>query len=281
MIQDALTVVGNRHVSGNNYKITLAGPGIAATAQPGQFVMVRPDDGLKPFLPRPFSIHRVDQQNRELALLYKVVGHGTRRLSELVPGNRLNVVGPLGKGFYIDQALEKIDLIAGGIGVAPLVFLADVLAARGLSADRVRVFIGGAAADDVLCQDVFTDMEMVVKTATDDGSVGFHGFVTEPFEKALKDRRPDMVFACGPPAMLRTVARIAAAENIPCQVSVESMMACGMGACLGCAIKTNTNTINYKHVCRDGPVFLSTVLDFDNLVDNLGERHRVRHQVKT
>lgn len=274
MIQDVLTIVDNRHVSGDNYKITLAGPGIAAAARPGQFVMVRPGDGLKPFLPRPFSIHRVDQQKRELSLLYKVVGQGTGLLSELVAGNTLSLVGPLGTGFNFDQTFEKMDLIAGGIGVAPLVFLADVMVAQGISADRVRVFIGGAAADDVLCENEFTDLKMVVKTATDDGSVGFHGFVTQPFEKAVKDRRPDMVFACGPPAMLRTVARIAAAGNIPCQVSVESMMACGMGACLGCAVKSSEDSSGYKHVCRDGPVFSSAELDFDNLVDILGARHQ-------
>jgi dihydroorotate dehydrogenase electron transfer subunit len=251
----------------------LAVPEIASAARPGQFVMVRPDNSLEPFLPRPFSIHRVNTEGGELELLYRVVGQGTFKMSGLTAGDSMVVVGPLGKGFRFDQPFENVDIVAGGIGVAPLVFLTEVLVGRFVPSDRIRVFIGGATADDVLCRGEFAALNIDTRTATDDGSLGYHGFVTEPFEKAIKARIPAMVFACGPPAMLRTVARITAAENIPCQVSVESMMACGIGACLGCAIKIN-NSVDYKHVCREGPVFNAGELDVDSLVDTLGERHQ-------
>jgi dihydroorotate dehydrogenase electron transfer subunit len=274
MIQKTVDVTENKRISGDCWKMRLASPEIAAEARPGQFVMVRPDNGLKPFLPRPFSIHRVNTEAGGLELLYKVVGQGTAKMSALAAGDPMAVIGPLGKGFLLDQPFENIDIVAGGIGVAPLVFLAAVLIdGRSVSPDRIRAFIGGAGADDVLCRQDFAAMKIDAWTATDNGSLGYHGFVTEPFQNAINDRRPDMIFACGPPAMLRTVARISIAENIACQVSVESMMACGIGACLGCAIKAN-NSIDYKHVCREGPVFSAGDLDFDDLVDTLGARHQ-------
>lgn len=272
MIQKNVIVTANQPISGDCWKMRLAAPEFAGAARPGQFVMVRPDGGLKPFLPRPFSIHRVSREDGEVELLYKVVGQGTFKMSGLTTGDSMAAVGPLGKGFQLGRPFDAVDIVAGGIGVAPLVFLAEVLAGMVASPERIRAFIGGATADDILCRQEFAAMKIDVRTATDDGSHGFHGFVTEPFQKAVKERRPDMVFACGPPAMLRAVARISAAETIPCQVSVESMMACGIGACLGCAVKA-INSIDYKHVCREGPVFSAAELDFDNLVDTLGERH--------
>jgi dihydroorotate dehydrogenase electron transfer subunit len=108
--------------------------------------------------------------------------------------------------------------------------------------------------------------------ATEDGCDGCRGFVTQPFENAIKTDRPEMVFACGPPAMLAAVAKITAAADIPCQVSIETIMACGIGACLGCAVKSSDNTNNYKHVCQDGPVFLASEIDFDGLSVNHGRR---------
>ncbi len=261
MIQRLLAVIENRHISGANYKLTLAGPEIAAAARPGQFVMVRLVGGLTPFLPRPFSIHRINNENGVLEILYKVIGQGTRQMSRLSAGDRLDVVGPLGKGFRTEQRPESISLVAGGIGVAPLVFLADHLAAAAFPPDRVDVLIGGAGQEDVLCRRDFADLGMNVLTATDDGSQGYHGLVTRLFEKRIGDKAPDMAFACGPPAMLREMAGISAARKIPCQVSIETIMACGMGACLGCAVKSHDDPGSYKHACRDGPVFFSTEID--------------------
>jgi len=265
MIQNAFPVTANRRISGACYKMTLAAPEIAATARPGQFVMIRPGRDMKPFLPRPFSIHRISNQNGELELLYRVVGDGTRQMAGLAAGRSLDMLGPLGKGFQIEQAFKKVSIIAGGIGVAPLVFLAEVLAAGNSGPVRAEVFIGGATAGDVLCRDEFTRLKMQVHISTDDGSAGYHGFVTELFAKTISAETPDMVFACGPPAMLRAVAQITAAKKIPCQVSVETIMACGIGACLGCAIKSSGDSGNYKHACRDGPVFFTTDIDINSL----------------
>jgi dihydroorotate dehydrogenase electron transfer subunit len=266
MLQKTATITGNQHISGACYKMTLASPDIAACARPGQFVMVRPGGGLKPFLPRPFSIHRLDPDGSGFALLYRIVGDGTRLMAALSAGDTLAVVGPLGKGFQLDQPFKNIALVAGGIGVAPLVFLAETLAAKAHAPVNAQVFIGGATADEVLCRDEFERLKMEVQVSTDDGSSGYRGFVTELLEKTIIKNPPAMVFACGPPAMLRAVAKITAAGNIPCQVSIETLMACGIGACLGCAVKPSNNTNGYLHACRDGPVFFTTEIDFNGLV---------------
>lgn len=272
MIQNTATITENQRLSGACWKMTLADPEIASAARPGQFVMVRPGGGLKPFLPRPFSIHRVNPDGSGFELLYRIVGDGTRQMAALSPKNPLTVVGPLGKGFLIDQPSEKIALVAGGIGVAPLVFLAETLAAGSHAPVNAQVFIGGATADEVLCRDEFERLKMDVQVSTDDGSFGHCGFVTELLEKTIIKTPPAMVFACGPPAMLRAVADITAAKNIPCQVSIETIMACGIGACLGCAVKSHNDSNSYKHACRDGPVFFTTEIDLNGLTDNPRKR---------
>jgi dihydroorotate dehydrogenase electron transfer subunit len=267
MIQKTADIITNQQLSDTCWRMRLAaGPAITASARPGQFVMVRPNGGDRPFLPRPFSIHRINKENGSLDLLYKVIGPGTRRMSGLNAGDGLAVTGPLGSGFRIEQQYENISIIGGGIGLAPLVFLADVLAAETPDPFRAEVFIGAATADEILCRDEFIDLKMGVHIATDDGSAGHHGFVTELFGIITKDNPPDMIFACGPPAMLRATAKITASRNIPCQISIETIMACGIGACLGCAVKPAGNTSHYLHACRQGPVFFSSEIDINSLV---------------
>ena len=267
MIQKTAVITANRQLSGTCWKISLAvGSAMTAAARPGQFVMVRPNGGDRPFLPRPFSIHRINRENGTLDLLYKVIGPGTRRMSGLNAGDGLAMTGPLGSGFRIEQEFENIAIIGGGIGLAPLVFLADVLAAEPPAPPRAEVFIGAATADEILCRDEFSDLKMDVHIATDDGSAGHHGFVTKLFEIKTEQTYPDMIFACGPPAMLRATAQIASSRNIPCQISIETIMACGIGACLGCAVKPAGNTSHYLHACRQGPVFFSSEIDINSLV---------------
>jgi dihydroorotate dehydrogenase electron transfer subunit len=156
-------------------------------------------------------------------------------------------------------------MVAGGIGVAPLVFLADHLAQRGLDPRSCFVYLGGRSAADLLCADEFLRLGMPVQTTTDDGSSGDQCLVTHPVELALDQHRPDILYACGPLAMLKCVVGIAEKNGIPCQISIESMMACGIGACLGCAVESRRTPERFLHTCMDGPVFDASDINIETL----------------
>jgi dihydroorotate dehydrogenase electron transfer subunit len=220
--------------------------------------MVRSSEQIDPLLPRPFSIHRLIQKQglvTGLELLYKVVGKGTRLLSHLQSGDLLAMTGPLGKGFEIPTQLSKATIVAGGIGVAPMVFLAQTLTESRGDLASIEVFIGGRTRIDLLCLQNFAALGLAVHVTTDDGSSGDQCLVTDPLDMAVAKNRPDIICACGPMEMLTCVARIAEKHNVCCQVSIETMMACGMGACLGCAVAAREHTRRYLHACKDGPVF--------------------------
>ncbi len=222
----------------------VAAPPLAAT--PGQFVMVRGAWGRHPVLGRAFSLV---EDGSAGAILARVVGEGTRLLAGLRPGDPLSVLGPSGRGFEPSASDRSALLIAGGAGVAPLVFLAERLFADGR---RPRFFYGARSADELpLRERVDACSELVV--ATEDGSAGEHGLITEPLARALEDEQRPQLFACGPEPMLQVVARLAVERGTPCQVALESPMACGMGTCKGCAILAADRS--YRYVCSDGPVF--------------------------
>lgn len=218
--------------------------------------MIHPQKFSEPLLPRPFSICRV--QGNRVDLLIRVAGPGTRQLSELNPGEVLEIKGPLGRGFKLEPEKDPI-LVAGGIGVAPLLFLAERLLKmkKNKTIAPPRLLIGAGYKKDLLCLREFKEMGLRVHTATEDGSVGHKGLVTDLLEgmtaKAL-DR--GVIYACGPRGMLRAVASWAVAGKVPCQVSLEAHMACGMGACLGCSVARHSDSgQGYLKVCQDGPVF--------------------------
>ena len=228
--------------------LDLACPDIAASALPGQFVMAKVDEGFSPLLRRPFSIH--DTVDKAIVrLLVKIAGQGTRILSGLPEGHSLSLLGPLGHGFEIPKNLSSACLVAGGIGVAPLLFLGKALAAKGVSC---KVLVGGQKAADLLCIKEFEKLGFEVILATQDGSAGAKGMVTDLLADALKANSCQQVYACGPQAMLKVVGVMARDAKAPCQVSMETVMACGMGACLGCAVKSVSGKI--LHACKDGPV---------------------------
>jgi dihydroorotate dehydrogenase electron transfer subunit len=209
-------------------------------------------------LRRPFSIHNLiagDDGVSGFELLYKVVGRGTRALRSYREGERLSILGPLGSSFSANRSWQRVFLVAGGIGVAPLPFLATRLLERGLAPENCHVFVGGRTKAELLCHDEFLAMGLPVTLTTDDGSAGDQCLITHPVEQALAEAAPDAVFACGPMPMLTCLAGILEARAIFTQVSVESMMACGMGACLGCALPARDTDAPYRHVCIDGPVF--------------------------
>ena len=217
---------------------------------PGQFVMLGPlkDDSTDPFLNRPFSIHRLSGPDR-LELLIAVVGRGTRLLGTLEPGARLGLLGPLGNGFSLPDPKRPALLVAGGLGVAPLFFLAEELCSKGA---RPRLLYGAGSVDQLVPTDGLQAQGVSVKLATDDGTAGFSGFVSGLLEKEQPE--PDAYLAaCGPVEMLEAVAAVADKRGQQLEVSLESRMACGLGACLGCTVFLPGGAD--RRVCCDGPVF--------------------------
>jgi len=240
------------------FRLSFLSKEIAREAQPGQFVMIHPKKFSEPLLPRPFSIHRL--QGNRVDLLIRVAGQGTRQLGGLSPGEVLEVKGPLGRGFTLDSEKDPI-LVAGGIGMAPLLYLADRLITmkRNKTVAPPRLLIGAGSKKDLLGLKEFKEMGIRIQAVTEDGSFGQKGLVTDLLEgMSGKGLHRAMIYTCGPRGMLRAVASWAAAGNIPCQVSLEAQMACGMGACLGCSVARHSDSgPRYVKVCQDGPVFES------------------------
>jgi dihydroorotate dehydrogenase electron transfer subunit len=215
---------------------------------PGQFVEVRVDGSPKTFLRRPISINFVDREKNELWLLVATVGDGTRQLAKLQPGDLLNCILPLGNGFMgTEGTVPGVPLlIGGGVGVAPLLYLGAEMAKQGI---EPTFLLGARTAHDLLMLDIFKRYGRVYVT-TEDGSEGEKGFVTN--HSLLQQERFDHIYTCGPTPMMKAVARYAAQAGIDCEVSLENLMACGLGACLCCVEKTVDGNLC---VCKDGPVF--------------------------
>jgi dihydroorotate dehydrogenase electron transfer subunit len=264
MIQTNAQVLWNKKVAPDHYNIGLTCPDNFASAIPGQFVMLQLADRTDPLLRRPFSIHKLITQPGKLRgfeLLYKVVGTATDLMSQLRPGDRVNILGPLGNGFFIGGQFRLAYVVAGGIGVAPMPFLISTLLDKSVDRSALSVFIGGKSKNDLLCIQDFIDLGLSVRTTTDDGSSGDQCLVTDPVEAEIAHHKPDIIYACGPMAMLSCVIGIAEKHGVDCQVSIETMMACGMGACLGCAIERRADPSKYLHACLDGPVFNANELN--------------------
>lgn len=249
------TITDHRPVAPGYQRMVLRCPADYTAARPGQFVMLDVR-GERLLLRRPFSIHRLtvsDDGRTEIAILYKIVGEGTAALARRTLGERLDILGPLGQGFRVREDYRRIFIAAGGIGVAPMVYLLEHLA-RTHDLRACEIFLGGRTREDILCLEDFSRLGVRVHRTTDDGSDGAQCFLTHPLEYEAQGRPPDIIYACGPMDMLSCVAGIAARLEVPCQVSIESVMACGVGACLGCAVR-GLSEDGYLHVCKDGPVF--------------------------
>ena len=251
MLQVRVKILYNKKIQGNYFHLILQAPKITKESLPGQFLNIKVNDAYEPLLRRPFSIHRVKGINIEL--LYEVVGSATQVLSHRKPGEYLDVIGPLGNGFTLNTKHKTLSiLVAGGMGVAPLVFLAEKL-----KDSRRAVLIGAKTKNQLLCEKDFRDLGCEVKISTDDGSRGFKGKVTELLKKFLRNNASNPItqvtlYACGPRPMLREISRISKKYKMPAQVSLEEHMACGIGACLGCVVNTKDG---FKRVCKEGPVF--------------------------
>jgi dihydroorotate dehydrogenase electron transfer subunit len=241
-------------LSGNYWHLEFESSLIAKHAVAGQFVNIRVIDGFEPLFRRPLSIHGV--KAAKIKIIYEIIGKGTQILSTRKPNEFLDIIGPLGNGFNYQRlgksALAKNILIAGGMGVAPLVFLAEQL-----KLSKPLVLIGAGSKKQILCLQEFKALGCTVKLATLDGSAGFKGRVTDLLKITLEQTKPLGLFSCGPHLMLKAVAEIAKDHKINAQLSLEEHMVCGIGACLGCVVATKSG---YKTVCQDGPVFSSEEL---------------------
>jgi len=332
-------VLENRQVGPGCYRMRLENEYIARCAVPGQFVHVRiPGPPLDPLLRRPFSVCQVEPSHGAFLILYQVVGRGTRMLSTLRPGDKLDVLGPLGRGFEMlrvggggnegsvgnnsreseggngigsvgsGSGTVKVALVAGGLGIAPLIMLSHAIFRSGVG----FVFVVGARSGELLagldliprasCGNAllsgcpanpepaspgivqgahlppsgcdmatgYTGPCCEVQVVTEDGSVGRRGLVTDALRDVLAGGDIACAYACGPAGMLREVARLGEAFHVPVQVSLEARMACGLGACLGCAVKareaaTRSGRAGYLRVCADGPVFWAEEVDLDGI----------------
>lgn len=228
------------------HQLRLLVPEVAAAAQPGQFVHVRCGAGLDPLLRRPLSVHRYDRENGRVELLFARIGRGTALLAQARPGEILDVLGPLGRGFRVEARTRNILLVAGGLGIAPLVALADEAIRREM---MVTMIAGSKSAAAVPPASLMSpEVEYVI--CTEDGSLGEKGLVTECVPHFAE--WADQTFACGPREMLRALARLPSLPRKSVQVSLEEHMGCGLGACFGCVVRTKNG---FQRVCRDGPVF--------------------------
>lgn len=266
MIQQPATVLWNQPAGPATFRLGLSCPQGYESTVPGQFVMVQSDETHAPLLRRPFSIFGVigsPARPEGIELLYRVLGRGTIQMAQLTVGQTVDVLGPLGRGFSVAPKTEKIFLAAGGMGVAPIRFLTAHLIAHGHRPDQLHLFLGGRNQNELLCRDDFTSLGVRITLTTDDGSEGRQCLLTDPLEEAIAAAPPDIVLACGPHGMLQCVAGIAARHHVTCQISMETMMACGMGACLGCAVPAGAGRTGYLHVCKDGPVFTIDEIDLD------------------
>jgi len=242
-------IISNREIASGYYLLAVRASKITGLAQPGQFVMVRPGPGIDPLLRRPLSIHAVVDE--AMILLFRVVGKGTQLLSGLKKGDLLDVVGPLGKGFYLPEQEKQVIFVAGGIGIAPLFFLADWI--KHNTADtHINLYYGARTKEELVCREAFLRLGIDMHLVTEDGSAGDKGLVTEIFTRDFDGLPPGAVFACGPHPMLKVLSGLSFGKDRRVQFSLEAAMACGMGVCLGCALETPNG---YVHVCSDGPVF--------------------------
>ncbi len=256
MKQVLATVISNNEAMPGVYLTWLESPHIASMAEPGQFVMVC--CGKDTLLRRPFSIHQVNGDKTSIALLFQVVGQGTNWLAQRKPGNRIDLLGPLGNGYSINPASRNLLLVGGGIGVAPLPFLAHIAMERNCS---ITMLLGASTATQ-LCPNHLLPSTVNCITVTDDGTTGKKGFITDLLPEYID--WADQIFACGPNPMYRAMAKMPELKGKPVQISLEVRMGCGFGLCYGCTVKTKTGL---KQVCKDGPLFELDEILWDEFVD--------------
>ncbi len=248
MLHSSCKVQSCIEVASKTFLLKFLSPQIAGSSLPGQFVNVLTSDaGIGPLLRRPFSISRIEGDRIEL--IFHAIGTGTSMLSHKQSGDLIDVIGPLGSHFEVNGDYDTALIVAGGIGMAPFPFLTEHLKKSG---KRIETLIGFRTSNQV-----YSEKLQNVHLATDDGSKGFRGNVIQMLESILKDKSLGKIkiFACGPTVMLRSLIEYAGHNNICCEVSLESYMACGVGICQGCPVELREGETKYALTCKDGPIF--------------------------
>lgn len=254
MIRASVKVLSNKNIAQSTYSLIFESNSEISLTKPGQFINIRIRGEKAPLFRRPFSIASLSGNSAEI--IYAAIGRGTYYLSNLNTGDYLDIIGPLGSSFKFDTEKSNYLLVGGGVGVPPLLYLADVMNKYEIRPNLLTGFKNSAAC--------FIDKDdKSISVATDDGSRGYRGVVTDLLEQHLDESKWDAVFACGPEPMLSVVSEIANKRDVPCSLAVERVFGCGTGLCLGCIIdsslKCYTETGNkYMLACKDGPVFDST-----------------------
>lgn len=245
MFNEAIEILENKKLNAKYYKLTFQSQTLSRKVQPGQFLQIRIHDGADPFLRRPFSYYRASRSRVEI--LYEVLGRGTFLLSQKKKGDMIQVMGPLGKCFTQSIKTKKRILVAGGVGVPPLVFLAE-------QSPTDYLLIGTKSKLEVLPKSELKRIKAKILYATENGSYGAKGLVTELLEKVIIQENPRELFiqTCGPKKMMKAVLVLAAKYGIDGELSWDETMACGVGACLGCMVETREGL---RRACVDGPVF--------------------------
>ncbi len=237
------------------FKFSIKAPKIVEASKPGNFIEIRVTDQVEPFLRRPISIYNLNREEGILEFIFQVKGKGTKILSEKQEGETIDIIGPLGYGTFNYENKENLAIIGGGIGVFPLYELAKCAKKEN---KKVNTYLGFRSQNFVVLEKEFEQVSDKLSLTTDDGTYGQKGFAINYLEKDLEERKIDSIYACGPLPMLKAVQKLAIEKQIPCQISLEEKMACGLGVCLGCAVKTAKSpkeAPEYWHVCKAGPVF--------------------------
>ena len=268
-IDVAAEVIANRALSSDYNVLALDAPAIAAAAEPGQFVMLKANAGRDPLLRRPFSVFEILRDSSGtptgLTVLSKRIGISTRLLFDARAGDRVACLGPLGRPFTIVDAPSEGWMVAGGVGLAPFATLAEMLRARQV---KTTLFYGARTGPELFYLDFFRRLGVDLVLTTEDGSVGERGRVVAPLERRLASRTaasPVMIYACGPERMMAATAGAAAAHRVPCQVSVERIMGCGLGGCYSCVVPMRADHGGFHHVrsCIAGPVLAADQILWD------------------
>lgn len=246
------------------FRLRIHSPVLSRKALPGNFCHLKVGEGHSPLLRRAFSFHQADKERNSFALLFKVVGPGTEILSRKNPGDKIDLLAPLGNSFALPQKGEKAVLVAGGMGIAPLYYLLHYLLKRKLDPGEIVLFYGVKTKDELVLLEKLSPLGIRLHLAAEDGKIGYKGMLTDLLFQELREKRLESkksrFYVCGPNPMLKKISNLSKKFNLSCQISLENHMPCGMGACFGCVIKTIQG---YRRVCKDGPVFDAREVIFD------------------
>ncbi len=256
MIIQHVKVYSNRCVASQMYELVLNTD--IPEFLPGQFIQLYLAGRSSFFMPRPFSIYKL--KNGQLSILYKIYGKATLEISQLNPGDSIKMWGPLGNSFSLDKNIHRA-MIAGGVGIPPIVALAESVQNLG---GHTTVFIGGRTKADIICIEALKAVGAEIQIATNDGSMGFAGFVTDLFKERIHIF--EKIYACGPKPMEKVVAHLAVDHHIACELSMEEVMACGIGICVGCVVPVKDgDSFTFKKLCSDGPVIKADCLALEKM----------------